>query len=165
MLSDTRDRQLPQRGDQPRFAVDVDTGLYVNKGYSCTSDGVRGGILELMPLEGVQFIHRDWNIVKSCRPRDVSRHDKQQSSHPGQCLAFRWTCVITLAEYPEQLLSTEEVVFYFVKSFDVTKAAGYQSTIWSEWKSCGLHAAEISPNLQTSEIATRGCESTTNGCN
>ena len=34
-----------------------------------------------MPLEGVQFIHRDWNIVKSCRPRDVSRHDKQQSSH------------------------------------------------------------------------------------
>ena len=49
-VSDTRDRQLPQRGDQPRFAVDVDTGLYVNKGSSCTSDGVRGGILELMPL-------------------------------------------------------------------------------------------------------------------
>ena len=45
-------------------------------------------ILELMPLEGVQFIHRDWNIVKSCRPRDVSRHDKQQklSSWAMSCI-------------------------------------------------------------------------------
>ena len=78
-VSDSRDRQLPQRGDQPRFAVDVDTGLYVNKGYSCTSDGVRGGILELMPL-GAQFIQRDWNMVKSCRPRDVTRKAMQLSS-------------------------------------------------------------------------------------
>eukprot|EP00439_Symbiodinium_sp_Y106_P022887 s4429_g2.t2 len=85
-VSDTRDRQLPQRGDQPKFAVDVGTGLYVNKGYSCTSDGVKGRILELMPLEGVQFIHRDWNIVKSCRPRDVSRQAAKLSSWAMSCI-------------------------------------------------------------------------------
>ena len=85
-VSDSRDRQLPQRGDQQRFAVDVDTGLYVNKGYSCTSDGLRGGIVELMPLEGAQFIHRDWNIVKSCRPRDVSRKAAQLSSWAMACI-------------------------------------------------------------------------------
>ena len=31
-LADTRDRQLPRRGDQPRFAMDVETGRYVNEG-------------------------------------------------------------------------------------------------------------------------------------
>ena len=85
-VSDTRDRQLPRRGDQPKFAVDVGTGLHVNKGYSCTSDGVKGRILKLMPLEGVQFIHRDWNIVKSCRPRDVSRQAAKLSSWAMSCI-------------------------------------------------------------------------------
>ena len=56
-LADIRDRQLPQRGDLPKFATDVETGRYVNEGYSCIADNVRGGILDLMPLEGAQFIH------------------------------------------------------------------------------------------------------------
>ena len=38
---DVRDRQLPQRGDIPRFAVDVENHRYVNAGYSCTSDHLR----------------------------------------------------------------------------------------------------------------------------
>ena len=65
-LADIRDRQLPQRGDLPKFATDVETGRYVNEGYTCIADHVRGGILDLMPLEGAQFIHRDWGEVKAC---------------------------------------------------------------------------------------------------
>ena len=72
-LADIRDRQLPQRGDQPKFATDVETGNYVNEGYSCIADNVRGGILDLMPLEGAQFIHGDWGEVKQCRSRDLTR--------------------------------------------------------------------------------------------
>ena len=59
--------------DLPKFATDVETGRYVNAGYSCIADHVRGGILDLMPLEGAQFIHRDWGEVKACRPRDLTR--------------------------------------------------------------------------------------------
>ena len=72
-LADIRDRQLPQRGDLPKFAPDVETGRYVNAGYSCIADHMRGGILNLMPLEGAQFIHRDWGEVKACRHRDLTR--------------------------------------------------------------------------------------------
>ena len=72
-LADIRDRQLPQRGDLPKFATDVETGRYVNAGYSCIADNVRGGILDLMPLEGAQFIHMDWGEVKPCRHRDLTR--------------------------------------------------------------------------------------------
>ena len=72
-LADIRDRQLPQRGDLPKFATNVETGRYVIEGYSCIADHVRGGILDLMPLEGAQFIHRDWGEVKACRHRDLTR--------------------------------------------------------------------------------------------
>ena len=40
--------------------MDVDTGRYVNEGYACMSDNVKGGILELMPNEGARFIHDKW---------------------------------------------------------------------------------------------------------
>ena len=70
-LADIRDRQLPQCGDLPKFATDVETGRYVNEGYTvymhcrpCEN---------LMPLEGAQFIHRDWGEVKACRQRDLTR--------------------------------------------------------------------------------------------
>ena len=85
-LADARDRQLPQRRDQPKFAVDVETGRYVNEGYSCTSDNIRGGILELMPLEGAQFIHSDWQDVKSCRPRDLTNQVWKNSSWALHCI-------------------------------------------------------------------------------
>ena len=85
-LADARDRQLPQRGDQPKFAVDVETGRYVNEGYSCTSENIRGGILELMPLEGAQFIHSDWQDVKSCRPRDLTNQVWKNSSWALHCI-------------------------------------------------------------------------------
>ena len=67
-LADTRDRQLPRRGDQPRFAMDVETGRYVNEGYSCVSDNVRGGTLDLMPLDGAQFIREFWGKSKHADP-------------------------------------------------------------------------------------------------
>ena len=73
-LADIRDRQLPQRGDLPKFATDVETGRYVNEGYTCIADHVRGGILDLVPLEGAQFIHRDWGEVKTCRTRDLTKN-------------------------------------------------------------------------------------------
>ena len=85
-LADARDRQLPQRGDQPRFAVDVETSRYVNEGYSCTSDNVRGGILDLMPLEGAQFIHEFWGEVKACRPRDLTNQVWKNSSWALHCI-------------------------------------------------------------------------------
>ena len=85
-LADARDRRLPQRGDQPKFAVDVETGRYVNEGYSCTSDHARGGILELMPLEGAQFIHREWQDVKSCRTGDLTRQVWKNSSWALNCI-------------------------------------------------------------------------------
>ena len=85
-LADARDRQLPQRGDQPKFAVDVETGRYVREGYSCTSDHVRGGFLELMPLEGAQFIHREWQDIKSCRTGDLTRQVWKNSSWALNCI-------------------------------------------------------------------------------
>eukprot|EP00439_Symbiodinium_sp_Y106_P024830 s5515_g3.t1 len=74
-VSDARDRQLPQRGDQPRFAVDVETGRYVNKGYTCTADNVKGGILELMPLDGAQFVQG----LEHCQILSHSRSDAPRS--------------------------------------------------------------------------------------
>ena len=44
---------------------------YDNRGYTCISDGVRGGILDLVPIEGAMFIHHKWNIVDACVPRDL----------------------------------------------------------------------------------------------
>ena len=85
-LADARDRQLPQRGDQPKFAVHVETGRCVNEGYSCTSDNIRGGILELMPLEGAQFIHDQWMDVKSCRTRDLTHQVWKNSSWALGCI-------------------------------------------------------------------------------
>ena len=39
-----------------------------NRSYTCVSDGVRGGILDLVPTEGAQFIQYKWNIVHACVP-------------------------------------------------------------------------------------------------
>ena len=58
-----RDRQLPQRGDRPKYAINADTGHYDNAGYACMSDGVKGGLLDLLPTEGARFIHSKWNII------------------------------------------------------------------------------------------------------
>eukprot|EP00439_Symbiodinium_sp_Y106_P063081 s3243_g9.t1 len=85
-LADTRDRQLSRRGDQPRFAMDVETGRYVNEGYSCVSDNVRGGTLDLMPLDGAQFIHEFWGEVKTCRPRDLTSQVWKNSGWALHCI-------------------------------------------------------------------------------
>eukprot|EP00439_Symbiodinium_sp_Y106_P068497 s340_g11.t1 len=71
--SDHRDRRLPQRGDRPKYVLNADTGDYDNQGYDCVSDNVKGGILDLMPIEGARFIHSRWNLVDTCRPRDMAR--------------------------------------------------------------------------------------------
>ena len=71
--SDHRDRCLPQRGDRPKYVINADTGDYDNKGYACMSDNVKGGILDLLPIEGARFIHSRWNLVDTCRPRNMTR--------------------------------------------------------------------------------------------
>ena len=38
------------------YAIDADSGRYVNEGYSCMSDNVKGGILDLVPTEGARFV-------------------------------------------------------------------------------------------------------------
>ena len=68
-LSDHRDRCLPQCGDRPRYAMDADSGRYVNTGYNCMADGVRGGIVDLTPPKGAKFVHRDWELVDARVPR------------------------------------------------------------------------------------------------
>ena len=70
---DHRDRCLPQREDRPKYAINADTGDYDNKGYACMSDNVKGGILDLLPIEGARFIHSRWNLVDTCRPRNMTR--------------------------------------------------------------------------------------------
>ena len=84
--SDHRDRCLPQRGDAPIYTFNAETGAYDNRGYTCISDGVRGGILDLMPTEGAQFIHYRWNIVPACVPRDMNYYDKQNASWALRCI-------------------------------------------------------------------------------
>ena len=74
-MSHHRDRCLPQRGDRPKFATNAEAGQYVNEGYRCIADNVHGGILDLIPVKGAKFLHRDWEIVDTCIPRNVSRHD------------------------------------------------------------------------------------------
>eukprot|EP00439_Symbiodinium_sp_Y106_P053071 s1782_g7.t1 len=84
--SDHRDPQLPPRGDRPKFAMDVDAGRYVNEGYACMSDNVKGGILELMPLEGAQVSHDKWNLIKSCRPRDLTYRSMNEAPWELTCI-------------------------------------------------------------------------------
>ena len=71
--SDHTHRCLPQRGDRPKYAINADTGDHDNKGYACVSDNVTGGILDLLPIEGARFIHSRWNLVDTCRPRNMTR--------------------------------------------------------------------------------------------
>eukprot|EP00439_Symbiodinium_sp_Y106_P038152 s4760_g4.t1 len=59
---DHRDRCLPQRGDRPKYAINADTGDYDNKGYACMSDNVKGGILDLLPIEGARFTTADGTL-------------------------------------------------------------------------------------------------------
>ena len=66
--------------------MDVETGRYVNEGYSCVSDNVRGGILDLMPLDGAQFIHEFWGEVKKCRPCDLTSQVWKNSGWALHCI-------------------------------------------------------------------------------
>ena len=85
---------------------------------------------------------------------------------PGRWTVFRWTYVITLAEYLERPLLTEGTALCSMMSSNVTKVGGSWLMIWSGRTSCGLLPAGASPNLQrTSEIATKECTSTMNDCN
>ena len=84
--SDQRDRQLPQRGDRPKYAINADTGHYDNAGYACMSDGVKGGLLDLLPIEGARFIHSKWNIIDTCRLRDLNRRAMNNASWALTCI-------------------------------------------------------------------------------
>ena len=64
-MSGHRDRCLPQRSDP-----ESDNG-YANAGYKCISDGVRGGVLDLILLKGAKLIHGDWDLVDECVPRNM----------------------------------------------------------------------------------------------
>eukprot|EP00439_Symbiodinium_sp_Y106_P078291 s529_g17.t1 len=46
-------------------------GLYVNEGYRCIADGVCGGFLDLMPIKGAKFLHREWEHVNTCIPGNM----------------------------------------------------------------------------------------------
>ena len=81
-----RDRQLPQRGDRPKYAINADTGHYDNAGYACMSDGVKGGLLDLLPTEGARFIHSKWNIIDTCRPRDLNHRAMNNASWALSCI-------------------------------------------------------------------------------
>eukprot|EP00439_Symbiodinium_sp_Y106_P074980 s2566_g14.t1 len=84
--SDHRDRCLTQRGDRPKWAINADTGDYDNKGYACMSDNVKGGILDLLPIEGARFIHSRWNLVDTCRPRNMTRSAMNNASWALSCI-------------------------------------------------------------------------------
>eukprot|EP00439_Symbiodinium_sp_Y106_P076203 s920_g15.t1 len=84
--SDHRDRCLPQRGDRPKYVINADTGDYDNKGYACMSDNVKGGILDLMPIEGARFTRSRWNLVDTCRPRDMARRAINNASWALRCI-------------------------------------------------------------------------------
>ena len=40
----------------------------MNEGYQSIADGVRGGILDLMPIKGTKFFHGEWEHVNTCIP-------------------------------------------------------------------------------------------------
>ena len=84
--SDHRDRQLPQRGDRPKYAINADTGHYDNAGYACMLGGVKSGLLDLLPTEGARFIHSKWNIIDTCRPRDLNRRAMNNASWALSCI-------------------------------------------------------------------------------
>ena len=75
-----------QRGDAHIYTFNAETGAYDNRGYTCISDGVRGGILDLVPIEGAMVIHHKWNIVNACVPRDLIHYDKQNASWALRCI-------------------------------------------------------------------------------
>ena len=88
-MSDHRDRCLPRRGDPPSFATDTRSGrrsLYVNEGYRCIGDNVRGGILDLMPLKGTQFLHREWEHVETCMPYHMRQGAARMASWALSCI-------------------------------------------------------------------------------
>ena len=68
------------------YAIDADSGRYVNEGYACMSDNVKGGILDLVPTEGARFIHNRWNIIGTCHPRDMSRRAMNNASWALSCI-------------------------------------------------------------------------------
>ena len=80
------DRALPQRGDLPIYARQGNNGNYANDGYVCISDNVRGGILDLVPDEGVYFMHAKWGALKPCVPRDVSAQTIRNAGWALKCI-------------------------------------------------------------------------------
>ncbi|CAE7753579.1 unnamed protein product [Symbiodinium sp. CCMP2592] len=78
-MSDHRDRCLPQRGDQPLYARDVENGGYANHGYQSIGDRVTGGILDLIPLRGARFVSRQLGHYRPCCLEEVD------PSNSGYC--------------------------------------------------------------------------------
>ena len=130
--SDHRDPQLPPRGDRPKFAMDVDAGRYVNEGYACMSDNVKGGILELMPLEGAQVSHDKWNLIKSCRPRDLTYRSMNEAP-------WELTCIqMDLRHHIGRVAGTTYLDGRGgIRLVAATTVVGSISTIWSGWKRFG----------------------------
>ena len=50
------------------------------------ADGVRGGILDFVPLKGAKFVHRDWEIVDTCIPRDMNRQAMRNAMWALSCI-------------------------------------------------------------------------------
>ena len=85
-MSDHRDGCFPQPGDRPRFAMDAETGQSVHPGYRSIGDGVRGGILDLIPVRGTRFAHPNWEIVEHCIPRNMSKHAGNRATWALSCV-------------------------------------------------------------------------------
>ena len=124
-MSDHRDRCLPRRGDPPSFATDTRSGrrsLYVNEGYRCSGDNVRGGILDLMPLRVLKSFIANGNMS---RPACLTICDKvQREWHHGHYHVSKLTFGIALCGPQDRRTSTSTTGRSSTQSSSVTKEGG-----------------------------------------
>ncbi|CAE7948322.1 unnamed protein product [Symbiodinium sp. KB8] len=76
--SSHRDRRLPQRGDAPTYH---DNDSYRNMGRS-----VRGGILDLMPYNGVRFFHGSWDATQHTIVNNLPHRKIQEAIRVGKMI-------------------------------------------------------------------------------
>ena len=76
--SSHRDRRLPQRGDAPAYSD--------NEAYRCMGRNVRGGILDLLPYNGVRFFHEKWDATNHTVLRDLNRRRINEVKWVGRAI-------------------------------------------------------------------------------
>ena len=107
-----------------------------------------------MPLEGAQFIHREWQDIKSCRTGDLTRQVWKNSSWALNCIQMDLRHHIGRLSGTTTLDGRDRIVLHDVIKCDEGVWVLIDDLVRKT--SCGLLPAGASPNLQRiSEIATK----------